>query len=52
MMHDYNNWESLVVPFAEAICAMNDQSLRVLGKTDDLHFENTLTIPSVEMHTW
>ncbi|XP_032717734.1 E3 ISG15--protein ligase HERC5 isoform X1 [Lontra canadensis] len=30
MMHDYNNWESLVVPFAEAICAMNDQSLRVL----------------------
>uniref|UniRef100_A0A8C0K1F9 HECT and RLD domain containing E3 ubiquitin protein ligase 5 n=1 Tax=Canis lupus dingo TaxID=286419 RepID=A0A8C0K1F9_CANLU len=30
MMHDYNNWESLVVPFAEAICAMSDQSLGVL----------------------
>ncbi|KAF3825016.1 hypothetical protein GH733_005650 [Mirounga leonina] len=30
MMHDYNNWESLVVPFAEAVCAMSDQSLGVL----------------------
>ena len=25
-----NNWENLVVPFAEAICAMSDQSLGVL----------------------
>ncbi|XP_077925074.1 E3 ISG15--protein ligase HERC5 isoform X3 [Halichoerus grypus] len=30
MMHDYNNWESLVVPFAEAVCAMSNQSLGVL----------------------
>ncbi|XP_070470422.1 E3 ISG15--protein ligase HERC5 [Equus przewalskii] len=30
VMHDYNNWESLVVPFAEAICKMSNQSLGVL----------------------
>uniref|UniRef100_A0A8C4LX42 HECT and RLD domain containing E3 ubiquitin protein ligase 5 n=1 Tax=Equus asinus asinus TaxID=83772 RepID=A0A8C4LX42_EQUAS len=30
VMHDYNNWESLVVPFAEAICKMSNQSLEVL----------------------
>lgn len=39
MMHDYSNWESLVVPFAEVVCAMSDQSLGVLGKTDDLHLK-------------
>uniref|UniRef100_A0A8P0NP47 HECT domain-containing protein n=1 Tax=Canis lupus familiaris TaxID=9615 RepID=A0A8P0NP47_CANLF len=27
---EHNNWENLVVPFAEAICAMSDQSLGVL----------------------
>uniref|UniRef100_G1PK48 HECT and RLD domain containing E3 ubiquitin protein ligase 5 n=2 Tax=Myotis lucifugus TaxID=59463 RepID=G1PK48_MYOLU len=30
VMHDYNNWESLVVPFAEAICEMNDKSSEAL----------------------
>ncbi|KAG8511650.1 E3 ISG15--protein ligase HERC5 [Galemys pyrenaicus] len=30
MMHDSNNWESLVVPFAEAVCKMNEQSSRDL----------------------
>ncbi|XP_070265202.1 E3 ISG15--protein ligase HERC5-like isoform X1 [Myotis yumanensis] len=30
MMHDYNNWESLVVPFAEAVCEMNDKSSEAL----------------------
>ncbi|KAB1282266.1 E3 ISG15--protein ligase HERC5 [Camelus dromedarius] len=30
VMHDYNNWESLVVPFAEAVCKMSGQSSRVL----------------------
>ncbi|XP_039074362.1 E3 ISG15--protein ligase HERC5 isoform X2 [Hyaena hyaena] len=30
MMHDYNNWESLVVPFAEAVCSMSNQSLGIL----------------------
>ncbi|XP_006043315.3 E3 ISG15--protein ligase HERC5 isoform X1 [Bubalus bubalis] len=30
VMHDSNNWESLVVPFAEAICKMNDQMSGVL----------------------
>ncbi|XP_037686165.1 probable E3 ubiquitin-protein ligase HERC6 isoform X2 [Choloepus didactylus] len=32
VMHDFKNWESLVVPFAEAVCKMSDQSLRVLKK--------------------
>ena len=50
MMHDYNNWESLVVPFAEAVCAMSNQSLGVLGKTEDFTFENTFTILSMETH--
>ena len=31
-MHDSNNWESLVVPFAEAVNKMNNQMSRVLGK--------------------
>ncbi|NP_001095465.1 E3 ISG15--protein ligase HERC5 [Bos taurus] len=30
VMHDSNNWESLVVPFAEAVCKMNDQMSGVL----------------------
>ncbi|XP_008579308.1 PREDICTED: E3 ISG15--protein ligase HERC5 [Galeopterus variegatus] len=30
MMHDSNNWESLVVPFAKAVCKMSDQSSRIL----------------------
>ncbi|XP_006143351.2 E3 ISG15--protein ligase HERC5 [Tupaia chinensis] len=30
MMHDSNNWESLVVPFAETICKMSDQSSGIL----------------------
>ncbi|XP_037385436.1 E3 ISG15--protein ligase HERC5 isoform X1 [Talpa occidentalis] len=30
MMHDSNNWESLVVPFAEAVCKMSEQSSRGL----------------------
>ncbi|ELK26861.1 E3 ISG15--protein ligase HERC5, partial [Myotis davidii] len=30
VMHDYNNWESLVVPFAEAVCEMNDKSSEAL----------------------
>ncbi|XP_057584375.1 E3 ISG15--protein ligase HERC5 isoform X2 [Hippopotamus amphibius kiboko] len=30
MMHDCNNWESLVVPFAEAVCKMSAQSSEVL----------------------
>ncbi|KAM6177235.1 LOW QUALITY PROTEIN: E3 ISG15--protein ligase HERC5 [Erethizon dorsatum] len=30
VMHDFNNWESLVVPFAETICKMSDQSSGVL----------------------
>ncbi|XP_048669557.1 E3 ISG15--protein ligase HERC5 isoform X3 [Marmota marmota marmota] len=30
VMHDFNNWESLVVPFAETICKMSDQSLGIL----------------------
>ncbi|XP_004390203.2 probable E3 ubiquitin-protein ligase HERC6 isoform X1 [Trichechus manatus latirostris] len=32
VMQDSKNWESLVVPFAEAVCKMSDQSLRVLKK--------------------
>lgn len=39
MMHDFNNWESLVVPFAEAVCKMNDKSSEALGKIDDLHLK-------------
>ncbi|XP_006867836.1 PREDICTED: probable E3 ubiquitin-protein ligase HERC6 [Chrysochloris asiatica] len=31
-MQNHNNWASLVVPFAEAVCKMRDQSLRVLKK--------------------
>ncbi|XP_023409026.1 probable E3 ubiquitin-protein ligase HERC6 isoform X2 [Loxodonta africana] len=31
-MQDSRNWESLVVPFAEAVCKMSDQSLQVLKK--------------------
>ncbi|XP_058402336.1 probable E3 ubiquitin-protein ligase HERC6 [Diceros bicornis minor] len=30
VMHDSRNWESLVVPFAKAVCNMSDQSLEVL----------------------
>lgn len=30
MMHEFSNWESLVVPFAEAICKMSDKSSGVL----------------------
>ncbi|XP_065763629.1 E3 ISG15--protein ligase HERC5 isoform X3 [Muntiacus reevesi] len=30
VMHDSNNWESLVVPFAEAVCKVNDQMSGVL----------------------
>ncbi|OWK07082.1 HERC5, partial [Cervus elaphus hippelaphus] len=30
VMHDSSNWESLVVPFAEAVCKMNDQMSGVL----------------------
>ncbi|XP_059970931.1 E3 ISG15--protein ligase HERC5 isoform X2 [Mesoplodon densirostris] len=30
VMHDYNNWESLVVPFAEAVYKMRGQSSEVL----------------------
>lgn len=26
MMHDFNNWESLVVPFAVAVCKISDKS--------------------------
>uniref|UniRef100_A0A452E1T7 HECT and RLD domain containing E3 ubiquitin protein ligase 5 n=1 Tax=Capra hircus TaxID=9925 RepID=A0A452E1T7_CAPHI len=32
VMHDSNNWESLVVPFAEAVNKMNNQMSRVLEK--------------------
>ncbi|XP_006143352.1 probable E3 ubiquitin-protein ligase HERC6 [Tupaia chinensis] len=32
VMSDCKNWKKLVVPFAEAICKMSDQSLRVLKK--------------------
>ncbi|XP_062964682.1 probable E3 ubiquitin-protein ligase HERC6 isoform X2 [Cynocephalus volans] len=32
VMHDSNNWESLVVPFAEAVSKMSDKSLPVLKK--------------------
>lgn len=39
MMHDFNNWESLVVPFAEAVCKMSDKSSGVLGKIKDLHLK-------------
>uniref|UniRef100_A0A8C0WSR7 HECT domain-containing protein n=1 Tax=Castor canadensis TaxID=51338 RepID=A0A8C0WSR7_CASCN len=30
VMHDINNWESLVVPFAETVCKMSDHSSRIL----------------------
>lgn len=30
VMHDSRNWESLVVPFAQAVCKMSNQSLQVL----------------------
>ncbi|XP_022438015.1 E3 ISG15--protein ligase HERC5 isoform X1 [Delphinapterus leucas] len=30
VMHDYNNWESLVIPFAEALYKMRGQSSEVL----------------------
>ncbi|KAK2490179.1 hypothetical protein MC885_007775, partial [Smutsia gigantea] len=30
MMHEYNNWESLVVPFAEALCKMSDHSSGIM----------------------
>ncbi|XP_032962493.1 E3 ISG15--protein ligase HERC5 isoform X1 [Rhinolophus ferrumequinum] len=30
MMHDFNNWKSLVVPFAEAVCKMSDKSSGVM----------------------
>ncbi|XP_047422955.1 E3 ISG15--protein ligase HERC5 isoform X2 [Sciurus carolinensis] len=32
VMHDFNNWESLVIPFAETICKMSNQSLGILEK--------------------
>ncbi|XP_058922820.1 E3 ISG15--protein ligase HERC5 isoform X1 [Kogia breviceps] len=32
VMHDYSNWESLVVPFAEAVYKMHDGSSEVLEK--------------------
>ncbi|XP_058151609.1 probable E3 ubiquitin-protein ligase HERC6 [Dasypus novemcinctus] len=32
VMHDPKNWETLVVPFAEAVCKMSDRSLQVLKK--------------------
>ncbi|XP_076999000.1 putative E3 ubiquitin-protein ligase HERC6 [Tamandua tetradactyla] len=32
VMHDSENWASLVIPFAEAVCKMNDQSLRIMKK--------------------
>jgi hypothetical protein len=38
-MHDINNWESLVVPFAETVCKMSDHSSRILGKIDDLQLK-------------
>ncbi|XP_037686168.1 E3 ISG15--protein ligase HERC5 isoform X2 [Choloepus didactylus] len=31
-MYDSDNWESLVVPFAEAVCKMSDQSSEILEK--------------------
>lgn len=36
-MHDPRNWESLVVPFSQAVCKMSDQSLQVLSKSDYFH---------------
>ncbi|XP_066241171.1 E3 ISG15--protein ligase HERC5 [Saccopteryx leptura] len=30
VMHDFNNWENLVVPFAEAVRKMNDKSSGIL----------------------
>lgn len=38
-MHDYNNWESLVVPFAEVLYKMRGQSSEVLGKIDGLRLK-------------
>lgn len=38
-MHDCNNWESLVVPFAETLYKMRGQSSEVLGKIDGLHLK-------------
>uniref|UniRef100_A0A4X2M1G2 HECT and RLD domain containing E3 ubiquitin protein ligase family member 6 n=1 Tax=Vombatus ursinus TaxID=29139 RepID=A0A4X2M1G2_VOMUR len=32
LMHKPENWESLVVPFAKAVCEINDQSSEVLEK--------------------
>ncbi|XP_053459856.1 probable E3 ubiquitin-protein ligase HERC6 [Nycticebus coucang] len=32
VMHHFDNWESLVVPFAVAVCKMSDQSLQLLKK--------------------
>lgn len=39
VMHDYNNWESLVVPFAEVLYKMRGQSSEVLGKIDGLRLK-------------
>lgn len=47
VMHDFGNWE-MVVPFAEAVCKMSDQSLRVLSKFD--YFYITLSVLSIESH--
>ncbi|XP_013358205.1 PREDICTED: E3 ISG15--protein ligase HERC5-like [Chinchilla lanigera] len=30
VMHDSNNWENLVIPFAQAVCNLNDRSSRIL----------------------
>lgn len=35
VMHACNNWESLVIPFADAIYKLSDQSSMILGKIED-----------------
>ncbi|EHB14587.1 Putative E3 ubiquitin-protein ligase HERC5 [Heterocephalus glaber] len=60
VMHDFNNWESLVVPFAEMICKMSDQSLGVLeehwGTLQESAFRNLVqmfkTAISSQLHYW
>lgn len=45
-MLDFRNWITLMVPFAEAVHKMTNQSSKVLSKLD--YFYVTLSIFSVE----
>uniref|UniRef100_A0A673UWZ9 HECT and RLD domain containing E3 ubiquitin protein ligase 5 n=2 Tax=Suricata suricatta TaxID=37032 RepID=A0A673UWZ9_SURSU len=60
MMHDFNNWENLVVPFAEAVCTMSNQSLGVLeeywASLEELDFSRLVQMfkraITAQLHYW